>query len=500
VLKIWINGRRFIARGGNWGFSESMLRYRAREYDAAMRYHQDMHFTMVRNWVGQIGDEAFFEAADRHGIVIWQDFWLANPWDGPDPDDNDLFMRNATDFVERIRNHPSIGLYCGRNEGYPPKVLNEGLKKLLAGEHPGMHYIPNSASETVSGGGPYEAQSQKYYFEQRATEKLHSEVGMPNIVTMDSLKQMMPESAIWPQSDTWGMHDFTLLGAQNGAAYNELIEKNYGPAGNAADWVEFAQFENYDGYRAMFEAQSKNRMGVLLWMSHPTWPCFVWQTYDYYFEPTAAYFGSKKASEPLHIQWNPLTDAVEVVNYSGGNVTGLTAQVEIRNMDGSPQWQKSATVDSKEDSAIAPIKMEYPATLSPTHFIRLKLTRGNELVSENFYLRGLEEGNFRALRDLPKIKLEATTQVTKQGTHWTLTIELTNPSSQPALMVRVKAVREKTGDRILPAIYSDNYIALMPKEKRIIRTELENSDTRGEQPGIVVEGLNVIEKASTPKN
>ena len=47
-----------MTRGGNWGFSESMLRYRAREYDVAVRYHREMNFTMIRNWVGQVGDEA----------------------------------------------------------------------------------------------------------------------------------------------------------------------------------------------------------------------------------------------------------------------------------------------------------------------------------------------------------------------------------------------------------------------------------------------------------
>src|SRR5450755_1761649 len=74
------------------------------------------------------------------------------------------------------------------------------------------------------------------------------------------------------------------------------------------------------------------------WMSHPTWPSFVWQTYDYYFDPTAAYFGSKKGSEPLHIQWNPLTDNVEVVNYSAGNAIELKASVEVLNMDGARKW------------------------------------------------------------------------------------------------------------------------------------------------------------------
>ena len=127
ALKIWINGRRFIPRGGNWGFSESMLRYRGREYDAALRYHREMNFTMIRNWVGQIGDDEFYEACDRHGVMVWQDFWLANPGDGPNPDDHALFLRNAKDVVLRIRNHASVGLYCGRNEGYPPEPLEEGL-------------------------------------------------------------------------------------------------------------------------------------------------------------------------------------------------------------------------------------------------------------------------------------------------------------------------------------------------------------------------------------
>src|ERR1019366_6040411 len=179
VLKIWINGRRFVARGGNWGFSESMLRYRAREYDAALRYHREMNFNMIRNWVGQIGDNEFYEACDRHGVMVWQDFWLANPWDGPDPDNNEMFLNNVKDFVLRIRNHPSMGLYVGRNEGYPPKTIDDGIRATLAAFPPGLHYTPSSADEVVSGHGPYQAQSTKFYFSQRATPQFHSDMGMP---------------------------------------------------------------------------------------------------------------------------------------------------------------------------------------------------------------------------------------------------------------------------------------------------------------------------------
>jgi beta-galactosidase/beta-glucuronidase len=504
ALRMWVNGRRFIPRGGNWGFPESNLRYRAREYDAAVRYHKEMNFTMIRDWVGQTGDEAFYDACDKWGIVVWQDFWLANPSDGPNPDDNELFLRNARDYILKIRNHASIGLYCGRNEGVPPKPIDDGLRQMIAELHPGLHYIPSSADDNQQGGGtyvvtghgPYRAQPIKSYFADRATPKFHSEMGMPNVPTIESVKTMIPESALWPQNLMWGLHDYTLAGAQAGASFNSIIESAYGGAKDVNEWVTLAQFVNYDGYRAMFEAQSKNRMGLLIWMSHPAWPCFVWQTYDYYFEPTAAYFGARKASEPLHIQWNAATDNVEVVNYSGGNATGLSASVELLNMDGAVKWEKTATVDSPEDSVQTPIKMEYPQGLTPTHFIRLKLMRGAQLVSENFYLHGTEENNFKAIRELPKVNLEATTREILQSGRWTLTTELHNPSAQPALMVRLKAVREKSGDRILPAIYSDNYVALMPGERRTIKTELANADTRGERPRMLVEGFNTGEVKS----
>ena len=137
ALKLFVNGRRIVAKGGNWGFSESMLRYRAREYDAAVRYHREMNFNMIRNWVGQIGEDSFYEACDKHGVLVWQDFWLANPWDGPIPNDNEMFLRNARDLLLRIRMHPSIGIYCGRNEWFPPKALDDGLAGAAEGASSG---------------------------------------------------------------------------------------------------------------------------------------------------------------------------------------------------------------------------------------------------------------------------------------------------------------------------------------------------------------------------
>ena len=490
-LTMWVNGRRFICRGGNWGFAESMLRYRAREYDAAVRYHREMNFTMIRNWVGQVGDEAFYEACDRHGVMVWQDFWLANPWDGPNPDNDALFMSNARDLLLRIRNHASIGLYCGRNEGFPPPPLEAGLRAAIAELHPGLHYIPSSADNVVSGHGPYHALPPVDYF-RLADPKLHSELGMPNIPAIESVRLMLPEKALWPQGLEWGLHDFCLLGAQGGQSFRSIIDVSFGGANDADEWISLAQFVNYEGYRAMFEAQSKYRAGLLLWMSHPCWPSFVWQTYDYYLDPTAAYFGCRKASEPLHIQWNRETDTIEVVNYSAGDRSNLTASVEIVNVNGARMSSKTAAVSSREDSVVTAFPMVYPGGLSPVHFVRLTLKQGGQTLSNNDYMRGLEESNYRAIRQLAKARVQATTNAERQGDLWRLTTELQNTSAWPALMTRLKAVRETSGDRILPAIYSDNYFTLMPNERRMIQTELQHIDTRGEKPRIAIGGFNVL--------
>ena len=146
-------------------------------------------------------------------------------------------------------------------------------------------------------------------------------------------------------------------------------------------------------------------MGVLLWMSHPCWPSFVWQTYDFYFEPTAAYFACKKGSEPLHIQWNSYADTIEVVNYSAGSLRDLAAHVEVLDEGGKILAQQSVPVaQSVEDSTVTALKMEYPAGLSRVHFLRLTLLEGTKVRSTNFYLRGLEQGDYTGIRAFGKAR------------------------------------------------------------------------------------------------
>lgn len=497
-LKLYVNGKRFIPLGGNWGFSEHNLNYRAREYDVAVRYHQEMNFNMIRNWVGQIGDEPFYEACDKYGILVWQDFWLANPVDGPDPYDEPMFMTNAEDYVKRIRNHASIGLYCGRNEGYPPPTLDRAFRKYVRTLHPDIAYISSSADEGVSGHGPYRALSAKTYFE-LVPAKLHSERGMPNVMNMESLNRTLSPATLWPQDDRWGQHDYTMEGAQRGASFNELIAKGFRKPESAKEFTELAQWINYNGYRAMYESSNVNRWGLIIWMSHPCWPSMVWQTYDYFFEPTAAYFGAKKACEPLHIQWNEATDSIEVVDLYAGDRKGLKAELTVRNMRG--EALKTTTIsplDIRNDTTTPITKVGKYEDLAENYteqtdvlYIDLKLyDEHGEILSENFYLKGKEYGNYQALNQLPKMTPTVDFEYSKTGNTWNGKVHIGNQTKIPSLLIRLNVLGED-GEQILPLIYSDNYFSLMPGEKKEVALQWKEEDTRGKRPHLSVTGFNV---------
>jgi hypothetical protein len=232
-------------------------------------------------------------------------------------------------------------------------------------------------------------------------------------------------------------------------------------------------------------------MGVLFWMTHCAWQSLVFQTYDYFFEPTGSYFGSKKGSEPLHIQWNAYTDSIEVVNYSIPDGKGLTASVELINMDGTIKLSRKYNTDCNADQTKHICKLEHPSGLSDVYFIRLRLEKGDKLISDNFYWNGTGEENYTALRKLPKIKLDIKTSTDKKDGKWLLTSELANNTKTPAFMARLNTTGNKTGARILPAIYSDNFITLLPGEKKTITTEVNDSDTNGEAPVVNAEGINI---------
>ncbi|MGI4830844.1 MAG: hypothetical protein ACRYFU_22040 [Janthinobacterium lividum] len=190
-------------------------------------------------------------------------------------------------------------VYCGRNEWYPPKSHDAGIRALLAELPPGLPHLGSSADGPVSRHGPYRALTAPEYF-RRADTKIHSEIGAPAIPPIESIRAMMPTHALWPLSLDYRLHDLPF---RERRADRFLTLRMRGMEEPTA-WKSGSHAGRNHQLRGMpviFEAQSVHHMGTLLWMNHLCWPSFFWQTYDFYLQPTASYFGSKLGAEPLYI-------------------------------------------------------------------------------------------------------------------------------------------------------------------------------------------------------
>ncbi len=490
TLRLFCNGQRIQLNGGNWGMDETMLRYEAADYDTAVHLHQQMGMTMIRNWVGQVGKEEFLDACDKYGLLVWNDFWLANPADGPNPDDHAMFMANVDDRILRIRNHPSLALYCGRNEGNPPKDIDQGMAASTTSLDGTRYYIPNSKAGLATGGGPYEPHSPAWYFEKRG-KTLHSELGIVCVPTADSMRLMMPEKDLWPIAGMWYLHDFYQPRCRT---YTSRIDKSYGPSSSLDEFCEKAQMHNWENAKALTECwRSNGGSGGLIWMSHPAWPSLICQLYDYYLNPTAAYFGARKGNEPLHILWDAFTNQVKVGNNTGSDFRNLRAEAWVYNLDGTERSHQQAEVNSGAGGiATDCFTVNLPENLTPVYLLKLRLTNGGNTVSENLYWQGTAADDYLALNQMEKTTLSGSCKLAEHDGRSFIDIDLQNPTSHVALMVCAKVVRaSKPGERVLPIFYDDNYVTLLPHESRRIRAEFDAALLKGDQPRVVVDGWNV---------
>ena len=150
-LAIRVNGVRIASRGGNWGMDDSRKRVSRERLEPYFRLHKEANVNTIRNWVGQNTQDTFFELADEYGMMILNDFWASTQNFQVEPQDPQLFFDNARDVISRYRNHPSIVLWFGRNEGVPHPILNEGLADLVAEVDGTRHFTGSSNVVNLAG-------------------------------------------------------------------------------------------------------------------------------------------------------------------------------------------------------------------------------------------------------------------------------------------------------------------------------------------------------------
>ncbi len=490
ILFIYCNGYRIQLKGGNWGLPEALMRLDNYAYDLRVKLHAEANFNMIRNWLGMTNHKEFYEACDRHGILIFDDFWLANQKNGPDPLDMDLFMANAYDKIKWVRKHPSLAFYCGRNEGIPPVEYDRALKKateLLDGTR---HYVTNSADGTLSGFGPYEVKSPEWYFDRRG-ETLHSEIGIIAIPEPESIRKMMPEQDIWPISDMWAIHDYQY---DRSFKYTEMLYERYGEAKSMEEYSSKAQLQNFETGKAMFEClQSKQGSGMILWMSQSAWPSFICQLYDHYLEYTSSYFAVKKGSSPLHVFWDSKLDEIRVANNTKADLTDASVKATIYNAQGEELWTATEDINVNHSSVKTAFEIKQKAA-DEVLYLKLYLYKKDKVINDNFYWIENNKGNCLDLNKLAPTDIEVKIAEHKTTTHYTAQLKLKNESDNISLLNKIKLKDVLTGESILPVFYSDDYISLLPGESKTITIRVEKKYLENKHANLHLEGWNTNAK------
>jgi len=515
-----INGKPLLIRGAGW--SQDMLLRQDPEYlRNELRLVRDMHLNTIR-LEGKLETDEFFRLADEQGILVllgWCccDHW--EHWNKWQPGTLDIATASLRSQMLRIRSHPSLLVWLNGSDNPPPANVESAYLAVEAETHwPNPILSSASATPTTVTGksgvkmtGPYDYVAPSYWLADTGRHGgaygFNTETSPgPAIPTLSSLKKFIPADELWPPNATWAFHNgggkFTEL-----VVFNEGMNAAYGRPQNLADYVRTAQTMNYDAERAMYEAYSRNKYtstGVIQWMLNNAWPSMIWHLFDYYLDAGGGYFGAKKACEPLHVQYSYDDHSVYVVNSTYQPSPRLT--VSVRAWDANLKELFSTQSDLEEPADASAKALTIPDSVfaaTPITFVQLSLKNASgQTVSRNFYwvpaklttwnwpksdythTPALEYEDLKALRSLPPARIEATAQSTGPQT---IQVRLLNPSKALAFQLAVAAT-QPDGEDIVPTLWSDNYVELMPGESITLTGTLPPHAP--EKYAIVVSGWN----------
>lgn len=468
-LSIRVNGTRIFCRGGNWGMDDAMKRVSRERLEPYFNLHKEANFNIIRNWTGESTEEIFYELCDEYGMLVWNDFWITTENSNVDPNDYRLFLKNAEDVVRRFRNHPSIAIWCPRNEGFAPKGLEYPIAAMIAKEDPTRHYHGQSRYLNMKGSGPWSYFKDPSLYYTSNAQGFNTEMGCHAIPTYQTLEKFISPEDRWPINDVWAYHDLHHT-SQEFAAFMEAINR-YGKPSGYVDFCKKAQFITYDSWRNMLEAWNSRMWddctGLILWMSHPAWPSMIWQTYTYDYETPGSYFGAKKACEPIHIQMNLPDNDVVIVNTTRNSLSSTHAALYYYNLEGEELYKREIKIDIPANSKTPCFTPDAKKDLPNIYLARLELKDSKgKLISLNDYWKTTDIKGYLGLNHLPVSQLKINEKSKEENQ---IIFEVQNLSNSPAISVKISVIDTNSKEIILPAYCSEGYFNLLPKEKRLIK-------------------------------
>ncbi len=530
-----VNGQPVLIRGGGW-VDDLFMAEDPRTLEAKVKLMKHMNLNTIRLEGFWGSGPELYNLCDRYGVLLmagWSCQWewenyLGKPVDDfggvTTPEDMDLVSRSLQDQVLLWRNHPSVFVWMLGSDKLPRPDLERKYARMLETCDPTRPAVMAakglrselSGNTGVKMNGPYDYVPPIYWFEDTRNGGafgFNTETGPgPQPPPLESLKRMLPADHLWPIDDVWNYHcargEFNTLDR-----YLEAMTKRYGKPEDLDDFVRKSQVANYEAMRAMFEAFAAHRpvtTGVIQWMLNAAWPKLYWQLYDYYLMPNGAFYGAKKACQPVHILYHPKNRGVYLINdrlnpFSGG-------KIYIRAYDLQSREIFNDTKDAEAGPNTAAQVTRLPAIKSPSavYFLDLKLMdNAGGLAAENFYwisnkkdvmnypatewfVTPIKEfADFTALDRLPPAALKVFSEFEQTGDEQHIRVTLENPTDVIAFFINLSVVGLQTGNAVLPIYWEDNYITLLPGEKKTVGASFSQADLRGEEPVLRVEGWNV---------
>ena len=493
-----VNGKPILIRGAGWS-QDMLLRQDPENLRDQLRLVRDMHLNTIR-LEGKLETDEFFRLADEQGILVFLGWCCCDHWEHWDkwqPGTLDIATASLRSQMLRIRSHPSLLVWLNGSDNPPPANVESAYLAVESETHwPNPILSSASATPTTVTGksgvkmtGPYDYVAPSYWLadtgQHGGAYGFNTETSPgPAIPTLSSLKKFIPADQLWPPNATWAFHNAGGKFAEL-AVFDDAMNAAYGPPRDLAGYIRVAQTMSYDAERAMFEAYGRNKYtstGVIQWMLNNAWPSLYWHLYDYYLDTGGGYFGAKKACEPLHVQYSYDDRSVYVVNSTYQASPRLTLSVRAYDDRLKELFAKESEVEMAADSSTSAMTIPDSvfAANSPITFLQLTLKNpAGKTVSRNFYwvpsklttwnwpktdythTPALEHEDLKALRTLPQARIEATAEAVP-GTQ-TVEVHLHNPSQALAFQVAVAAT-QPDGEDIVPTLWSDNYVELMPGE------------------------------------
>ncbi len=540
-----VNGHELLIKGGGWT-DDLLLQDTHESLQTQIEYVKHMNLNCIRLEGFWGKDQKLYDLCDEKGILImvgWSCQWeheqyLGKPVDPRyggviEPDEIDLVAKYWEDQLLWLRHHPSIFVWTIGSDLLPHPDLERKYIETFNKYDTTRPYLNStggigseqgiistfeiiseiSGSSRVKMLGPYAYTPPIYWY---TNKNLGGAYGFntetcpgANVQPIDSIKKMIPEDHLWPIDEVWDFHcgknEFATIDR-----FREAVDRRYGKPNDVEEFTMKAQVLNYELMRPMFEAFQANKgiaTGIIQWMLNSAWPEMYWQLYGHDLLPNGAFYGAKTACKPVHLLYNYGDNSIRFVNDTFNKVKNYKAEIKIYDINSNIIFTETIIIHAEPESSSKVADLPEIKELTETYFLNLKLYNSDENeVDRNFYWLSTkkdildydykfkdwtyhtpskEYADLTLLNTLPKVRLNIEHYFEKDNNKQKVVITLNNENDIIAFFIELQLIDKNSGEVLIPVLWEDNYLSLLPNEKRkidatfsIAGNDLQNIDLR----------------------